>query len=181
MNAEPADAVLTLLRTADSGAARVKPRGADFAVYQVSKDSALQALGALRSAGGFDTLETIIASDLTGGLNRRGYSYPPGHPARDSAANRGRAGGAGKMELTYMLSSGMAQSRAAVRIALPHTELKLPSAREIYPAADRLEREIYDMFGVVFSGREISRLLTHEGSADFPLRKEYVHSYDILD
>jgi NADH-quinone oxidoreductase subunit C len=49
-----------------------------------------------------------------------------------------------------------------------------PSVTRIWPTADWLEREVYDMFGIVFSGHpNLKRLLLPEEWEGFPLRKDY--------
>jgi NADH-quinone oxidoreductase subunit C len=50
----------------------------------------------------------------------------------------------------------------------------LPSSVPIWPTANWLEREVYDMFGIVFDGHpEMKRILLPEGWKGFPLRKDY--------
>jgi NADH-quinone oxidoreductase subunit C len=55
------------------------------------------------------------------------------------------------------------------------TELKVPSVWDIYKSADWLEREAYDMFGIVFDGHpDLRRLLMWEQYKEgFPLRKDF--------
>jgi len=50
----------------------------------------------------------------------------------------------------------------------------LPSSVSIWPTANWLEREVYDMFGIKFDGHpELKRILLPEGWKGFPLRKDY--------
>ena len=50
----------------------------------------------------------------------------------------------------------------------------LRSALDLWPIADWLEREVWDMFGVRFADRpDIKRLLMYEEFAGHPLRKDY--------
>jgi NADH-quinone oxidoreductase subunit C len=50
----------------------------------------------------------------------------------------------------------------------------LPSAFPLWKGADWLEREVYDMYGVVFEGHpDLRRILMPEESTCFPLRKDY--------
>lgn len=50
----------------------------------------------------------------------------------------------------------------------------LKSAKTLWPAADWLEREVWDMFGVGFADRpEITRLLLYKEFVGHPLRKDY--------
>jgi NADH-quinone oxidoreductase subunit C len=50
----------------------------------------------------------------------------------------------------------------------------LPSSVSIWPTANWLEREIYDMFGIQFDGHpDLKRILLPDGWKGFPLRKDY--------
>jgi NADH:ubiquinone oxidoreductase subunit C len=50
----------------------------------------------------------------------------------------------------------------------------LPSLSNLYKSADWLEREIWDMFGIFFSGHiNLRRILTDYGFIGFPLRKDF--------
>jgi NADH-quinone oxidoreductase subunit C len=64
--------------------------------------------------------------------------------------------------------------RLKVELA-PGGELKVPSVWSVWKGADWLERECYDMFGVVFEGHpDLRRLLMWEGYREgFPLRKDF--------
>jgi NADH-quinone oxidoreductase subunit C len=48
------------------------------------------------------------------------------------------------------------------------------SVYPVWPAADWMEREVYDMFGIVFKGHpDLRRILTWNGFGSYPLRKDY--------
>ncbi len=50
----------------------------------------------------------------------------------------------------------------------------IPSITPSWMAADYLEREVFDMFGIEFTNHpNLERILTPEGFTDFPLRKEF--------
>jgi NADH-quinone oxidoreductase subunit C len=52
--------------------------------------------------------------------------------------------------------------------------LKLESVTGVWPGAEWMEREIYDMLGIIFTGHpDLRRLLTWNGFGSYPLRKDY--------
>lgn len=52
--------------------------------------------------------------------------------------------------------------------------LKLESLCPVWPGAEWPEREVYDMFGIIFVGHpDLRRILTWNGYGSYPLRKDY--------
>jgi NADH-quinone oxidoreductase subunit C len=52
--------------------------------------------------------------------------------------------------------------------------LKLDSVTSVWPGAEWMEREAYDMFGLIFIGHpDLRRILTWNGFGSYPLRKDY--------
>ena len=52
--------------------------------------------------------------------------------------------------------------------------LKLDSVCPVWPGAEWMEREVYDMFGIIFAGHpDLRRILTWNGYGSYPLRKDY--------
>jgi NADH-quinone oxidoreductase subunit C len=52
--------------------------------------------------------------------------------------------------------------------------LMIPSVTGVWPGAEWMEREAYDMFGFVFTGHpDLRRILTWSGYGSYPLRKDY--------
>jgi NADH-quinone oxidoreductase subunit C len=62
-----------------------------------------------------------------------------------------------------------------VRIKLETDEVTpVPSIIEVFPGADWFEREIYDLYGVLFTGHpDLRRILTDYGFEGHPLRKDF--------
>jgi NADH-quinone oxidoreductase subunit C len=61
-----------------------------------------------------------------------------------------------------------------MRTKLPAGETHCPSLTSLYRGADWMERECYDMFGVVFDGHpDLRRILTSDDWEGYPLRKDY--------
>ena len=70
-------------------------------------------------------------------------------------------------------ASGEDRGRLEVHCAVG-SEPVLRSAQALWPNADWLEREVWDMFGVKFADRpDIKRLLMYEEFVGHPLRKDY--------
>ncbi len=52
--------------------------------------------------------------------------------------------------------------------------LRIDSVTGVWPGAEWMEREVYDMFGIVFAGHpDLRRILTWNGYGSHPLRKDY--------
>ncbi len=52
--------------------------------------------------------------------------------------------------------------------------LRVDSVTGVWPGAEWMEREVYDMFGIVFAGHpDLRRILTWNGYGNYPLRKDY--------
>lgn len=76
--------------------------------------------------------------------------------------------------LVYLLANTTTNERLTVRVYLNEPDLTVPSMMPLWEGADWLEREVYDMFGIVFEGhRDLRRILLPEEFAAFPLRKDY--------
>nr|YP_009364849.1 NADH dehydrogenase subunit 9 [Fucus distichus]YP_448624.1 NADH dehydrogenase subunit 9 [Fucus vesiculosus]AAR29318.1 NADH dehydrogenase subunit 9 [Fucus vesiculosus]ARI50037.1 NADH dehydrogenase subunit 9 [Fucus distichus]AVZ00701.1 NADH dehydrogenase subunit 9 [Fucus spiralis] len=78
-----------------------------------------------------------------------------------------------RFEIVYDLLNIRSNSR--IRIKTQTDEINpLPSVVSIYPSANWWEREIWDLFGVFFSGHpDLRRLLTDYGFEGHPLRKDF--------
>lgn len=81
---------------------------------------------------------------------------------------------AGRYAVVYTLLSLTHNHRFWVKCFVNDPEPKVPSVVPLWRGADWMEREVYDMFGVVFEGHpDLRRILTWEGFKAHPLRKDY--------
>ena len=74
----------------------------------------------------------------------------------------------------YELLDMRAVDRITVKARVPLDAPTLPSVTPRWPTADHQEREIYDMFGVVFDGHpDLRRILMPEDYEGFPQRRDF--------
>ena len=80
------------------------------------------------------------------------------------------------LEVVYHLSSLQRNHLLALKVRCYDRERpEVPSLMPLWQGADLQEREVYDLFGVIFAGHpNLKRLLTWEGFNGHPLRKDFV-------
>jgi len=79
----------------------------------------------------------------------------------------------GRFDVIYCLFSTRLRHRIRVKVIAAENQ-PVPSVTGVWPAADWLEREVYDMFGVNFTGHpDRRRILMPEDWQGFPERKDY--------
>jgi NADH-quinone oxidoreductase subunit C len=80
---------------------------------------------------------------------------------------------ADRFDVVYHLLSMYTNGRIRVKAHVADTAM-VPSLISVYPAANWFEREVYDMFGILFSGHpDLRRILTDYGFRGHPLRKDF--------
>ena len=78
-----------------------------------------------------------------------------------------------RFDVVYHLLSPKQNARIRVKIEADEKQL-VPSAVDVFPAAEWFERETYDLYGVLFSGHpDLRRILTDYGFQGHPLRKDF--------
>jgi NADH-quinone oxidoreductase subunit C len=78
-----------------------------------------------------------------------------------------------RFDVVYHLLSPKHNARVRIKIETDETT-QVASVIEVYPSADWYEREIYDLYGIVFSGHpDLRRILTDYGFEGYPLRKDF--------
>ena len=78
-----------------------------------------------------------------------------------------------RFELVYHYLSMYQNQRIRVKMEVNEDHI-VPSIVDIFPASNWFEREIFDMFGILFSGHpDLRRILTDYGFKGHPLRKDF--------
>ncbi len=78
-----------------------------------------------------------------------------------------------RFDVVYHLLSPYKNSRIRVKVQADEAT-DVPTVIGVFPAADWFEREVYDLYGVVFSGHpDLRRILTDYGFSGHPLRKDF--------
>jgi NADH-quinone oxidoreductase subunit C len=76
--------------------------------------------------------------------------------------------------MTYSLLSITHNHRLWVKCFVNDPDPEVPSMTGIWKGADWPEREVYDLFGIKFTGHpDLRRIMTWEGFGSHPLRKDY--------
>src|SRR5262245_12552147 len=79
-----------------------------------------------------------------------------------------------RFEVVYLLVSLDRRLRLRLKVRLHGTDAHLSTVTQIWPGANWLEREVWDLFGIVFDGHpDPRRLLMPEDWEGYPLRKDY--------
>jgi len=78
-----------------------------------------------------------------------------------------------RFDVVYHLLSMYQNCRIRLRVAAREDDM-IRSLTGVYPAANWFEREVFDMFGILFTGHpDLRRILTDYGFRGHPLRKDF--------
>ena len=101
-------------------------------------------------------------------LHQRGYTFLASVHGLDYYPEEPRLG------VQYEMLSMEQLDRIAVKLRVSIDVPHVPSVTPQWPTADHQEREVFDMFGVVFDGHpDLRRILMPDEFAAYPLRKDY--------
>ncbi|MBI4343412.1 MAG: NADH-quinone oxidoreductase subunit C [Candidatus Omnitrophica bacterium] len=79
-----------------------------------------------------------------------------------------------RFEVVYHFYSTAHRRRLRLKVPVSFAEPSVPSLAGLWAAANWYEREVWDMFGVVFEGHpNLKRILMYESFQGHPLRKDY--------
>ena len=108
--------------------------------------------------GGFEMCADLCAVD---------YLTHPTHSLPDGVVPQ-------RFEVVVNLLSLSAARRVRVRVQVPESDPVAPSIFDVYPGTEAMEREVFDLFGIVFVGHpDLTRILMPEDWEGHPLRKDY--------
>ncbi len=80
-----------------------------------------------------------------------------------------------RLTAVYLLYSYTHRHRIAVKVDAPREDPRIPSVEPIWKHANWMEREEYDLMGIVFEGHpDLRRVMLPEDWIGHPLRKDYV-------
>jgi NADH-quinone oxidoreductase subunit C len=109
-------------------------------------------------ASGFEMCSDLCAVDY--------LSHPTRTLPGDTAPQR--------FEVVVNLLSLSMKRRVRVRVQVPEGDPAVDSLFDLYPGTEAMEREAYDMVGIVFRGHpDLTRILMPEDWEGHPLRKDY--------
>ena len=122
-----------------------------------TRDAYHDTVGALQGDG-FDLCCDVTAVDY---LSHPGRALPEGVEAE-------------RFEVVVNLLSMTARRRVRIRVQVPEGHPHLASLFDLYPGTEAMEREVFDLMGVVFDGHpDLTRILMPEDWEGHPLRKDY--------
>jgi len=80
-----------------------------------------------------------------------------------------------KIQVVYHLFSYSQNHQIVLKVDLPRDNPKVVTVESVWKVANWLEREVYDLFGVIFEGHsDLRRIMLPEDWVGYPLRKDYV-------
>jgi len=127
-------------------------------VLHPSRDELVDLVRRLRDDEGYRVCIDVTAVDYLAYRADRGL--PPGvEPER--------------FEVVVGLLSHAGRERLRLRVQVPADDPTCPSLFDVHPGTEALEREVFDMFGIAFSGHpDLTRILMPEDWEGHPLRKD---------
>jgi NADH-quinone oxidoreductase subunit C len=132
-------------------------RGAAPELLFPTREQYLTVVGDLKDEG-FELCADLCAVDY---LTHPGRTLPEGVAAQ-------------RFEVVVNLLSLSQVRRVRVRVQVPADDAEIPTLFDHYPGTEAMEREAYDLFGIVFTGHpDMTRILLPEDWEGHPLRKDY--------
>ncbi len=160
---------------------RLRPESA-LDVAQFLRDDPEMALDFLSNVTGVDYLDKEIAEKVK--VTRQVLKTVDGveQMVEEASEETRKRVEPGYLEVVYHLFS-VAKKHGPVVLRMRtqnrSDKVELPSFTPIWRSAEFQEREVFDLFGVVFKGHpDLRRILMWDGFKDFPMRRDYVEPDD---
>jgi NADH-quinone oxidoreductase subunit C len=145
-----APSIIAALRAAVPGANLEPGTAADRPTVVVGREHLAAVAGALRDGV---PLRFDVLTEVTG------VDWWPAEP---------------RFEVVYHLVATGGPARLRLKVRLPGQDARVPTLQGVWPSANWLEREVWDLFGIVFEDHgDLRRLLMPEDWEGHPLRKDY--------
>jgi NADH-quinone oxidoreductase subunit C len=150
-----ATTLMTALESLVPGAGLEAVPSVDWPALVVPREHIVDTCRALRDA---PELAYSVLADVTA------VDYDPREP---------------RFEVVYHLvclgeSAGQQPARVRLKVPVPAGDAHLPTVSGVFPNANWAEREVYDLFGIVFDGHaDLRRILMPDDWEGHPLRKDY--------
>jgi NADH-quinone oxidoreductase subunit C len=113
-------------------------------------------------------IEPAAVRSVLRALREKGYSFMASLHGVDHYPEEPRLG------VIYELLDMARVDRIAVKLRVPSEAPTVESVTQDWPTADHQEREVYDMFGVVFTGHpDLRRILMPEDYEGYPQRRDF--------
>lgn len=111
-------------------------------------------------------LATLLRDEFGFHLTELGGIDYLGYPGRSAASDR--------FEVHAVLLNYNSGERLILKTSVNDPNPTVPSLVPVWAGADWMEREVFDMYGIVFQGHpDLRRILMPEEFRSFPLRKDY--------
>ncbi len=145
--------------TATRHGASIGPvRGDGLEVLHVGAGGLIEVVTALRDEGYGMLLDLTAVDYLT-------YAAPRDLPSEIPAQ---------RFEVVVHLLSLEHRSRIRIKVQVDPAAAVVPSLFDLFPGAETMEREVFDMYGIAFDGHpDMTRVLMPEDWVGHPLRKDY--------
>lgn len=132
-------------------------RSHDQEVVHCVRDGYFDLMAALREDG-FEVCADLCAADYLAHVDRD----LPGEITAE------------RFEVVVNLLSMAQHRRLRVRVQVPENDPSVPTLFDLWPGTEAMEREAYDMVGIVFANHpDLTRILMPEDWEGHPLRKDY--------
>jgi NADH-quinone oxidoreductase subunit C len=154
--------VADTLRAALAGATIEPAASTDMPTAYVDREHVIDACQALRD---HPALQFALLVDVTA------VDFYPAQPRFEIVYHAACLGDAFR---TAGNTAAAPARRFRLKVRLPGVEARVPSVTSIYPTANWLEREVFDLMGITFEGHpDLRRILMADDWVGHPLRKDY--------